>query len=85
MTPAALQINNEHLFACVQPLFELFGCDPRQSKFAHKAMPPNKLAADVDTQASERYDPQQLSHSGCVGNRTIQVFAEDIPESSISA
>jgi len=85
MTPAALQINNEHLFACVQPLFELFGCDPRQSKFAHKAMPPNKLAADVDTQASERYDRQQLSHSGCVGNRTIQVFAEDIPESSISA
>ena len=52
MTPAALQINNENLFARVQPLFELFWCDPRQSKFAHEAMPPNKLAADVDTESS---------------------------------
>jgi hypothetical protein len=48
MTPAALQIKNENLSAHVEPLFELFGCDPRQSKFAHEAMPPNKLAADID-------------------------------------
>ena len=47
MTPAALQIHNEDLFVCVQHLFELFGCDARQSKFAHEAMPPNKLAADA--------------------------------------
>ena len=58
VTPAALQINNEDPLACVQPLFELFGCDPPQLKFAQKAMPPNKLAADVDTQRSERNDRQ---------------------------
>ena len=85
MTPAALQINNEHLFACVQPPFELFGCDARQSKFAHKAVPANKLAADVDTEPSEHDDRQQPPHSGCVGNRTIQFLAEDVPESGISA
>jgi len=85
MTPAALQIHNEDLFACVQPLFKLFGRDASQSKFAHKALPQNKLAADVDTQSSERNDRQQLSHSGCVDNRTIQVLAEDVPEAGISA
>ena len=85
MTPAALQINDEDPFACVQSLFELFGCDPRQSEFAQKVIPPNKLAADVDTQSSERNDRQQLSHSACIGNRTIQVLAEDVPESGISA
>jgi hypothetical protein len=84
-TPAALQINDQDFFASVQPLFELFGCDARQSKFAQKAVPANKLAADVDTESSDRNDRQQLSHSSCVGNRAIQVFAEDVPESGISA
>ena len=85
MTPAALQINNENLFPHVQPLFELFWCDPRQSKFAHETMPPNKLAADVDTEPTESNDRQKPSHSGSVGNRTIQVLAEDVSESGISA
>jgi hypothetical protein len=47
MTPAALEINHDNLFARVQPLFELFWCDPCQAEFAHEAMPPNKLAADA--------------------------------------
>jgi hypothetical protein len=45
--PAAVQIKNHDLFARVQLLFKLFWRDPRHSKFAHKAMPSNKLAADV--------------------------------------
>jgi hypothetical protein len=45
--PAAVQINNHDFFARVQLLFKLFWRDPSHSKFAHHAMPLNKLAANI--------------------------------------
>jgi hypothetical protein len=83
--PAALQIDNKDLFASVQLGFELFWCDPRQSKLAYEATPPSQLAAEVDTEPSERNECEKLSHPGGVSGRTVQVSAEGIAESAIDA
>jgi hypothetical protein len=46
-------------------------------------MPPNKLAADVESESSECNNRENLAQSGSVRSGMIQVFAEDIAESGI--
>lgn len=83
--PLAVEINNRDLFARVQLLFELFWRDSRHAKFAHKAMPSNKLAADVYRECSEHTKDPKHAQSGCVRGSAIQVSAEQRAESGIDA
>src|ERR1700733_2659583 len=83
--PPAVQIKNHDLFARVQLLLKLLWCDACHSKFAHKAMPSNKLAAGIHSQCGEHNKDPKHAQSGGVRSSTIHVFAEDIAESGIKS